>query len=72
MNFQTRLAEIFDNLPSDPQVTYDAWETFQQQITELFLEIIGEDEEIPQDIATLIPILTRIELRNELRKAIND
>ena len=51
-------------------------EEAQQQITELFLEIVGEDEqEIVHNLLPGMPYIEKREtnqLKSELRKAIND
>ena len=79
-SFQTRLGEILFEL-----TVYDRMgtrslegirEEAQQQITELFLEIVGEDEqEIVHNLLPGMPYIEKREtnqLKSELRKAIND
>ena len=86
MNFQTRLGEILGpfhangdgyllcEAPDEPCICKVAG--VQQQITELFLEIIGEDEqEIVHNLLPGMPYIEKREtnqLKSELRKAIND
>lgn len=46
--FRERLEEIFDSLPSDPQVTFEAKENFEESLITLFEDytkaIVGEEE----------------------------
>lgn len=89
MNFQTRLAEILDYLgesyypmheyPDQPIYTdrnKEAIAEAQQQITELFKEIIGEEDtnypSLNLDKTPHEDAVIRNQLKSEIRKAIND
>lgn len=90
-NYQTRLEAAFlrflnENIRPDYINKVDArgLQEAQQQITELFLEIIGEDEDVTaQSVLTILdeggmpvemisPIKIRNQLKAEQRKAIED
>lgn len=75
-NYQTRLAEILDKLLTIGEMyTPEDVAEAQQQITELFLEIIGEDENEYTTRGSVKYVGVRMgrnQLRASLRKAISE